>query len=239
MDIATEQLIHRGREAYERGDYVAALADFREVLENHAQFADIRHLAGLCFSFLGQPEEALEEFDRALELNDGYIEAHLNRAITLNELGRYDEARAAFDNATAAEQGVGGRFPAAVSARIANAHMAVGDLYMAASAPGDAAREFRAALELRPLFHDIRNRLGEALMQLGEFAEAKQELAKAVEGNPRFFTARLNLGLAHFRLGDHDEARSQWETCKEADPQSPQVRAFLTLLERAEAREAG
>lgn len=237
MNLAIDQLINRGREAYERGDYVAALADFREVLDEHPEFADIRHLAGLCLSLLGQAEDALVEFDRALELNDGYIEAHLNRAIMLNELGRYEEARDAFDRATAAEHQVGGRFPAAVSARIANGHLAVGDLYMAASAPKEAVQEFRAALELRPLFHDIRNRLGEALMQLGEFELARQELRKAIEGNPNFFQARLNLGLCNFRLGGHEAARAEWERCREQYPESPQVRAFLALLERARQRE--
>jgi tetratricopeptide (TPR) repeat protein len=237
MNLAIDQLINRGREAYERGDYVAALADFREVLDDHPEFADIRHLAGLCLSLLGQAEDALVEFDRALELNDGYIEAHLNRAIMLNELGRYDEARDAFDRATVAEHKVGGRFPAAASARIANAHLAVGDLYMAASAPGEAAREFRSALELRPLFHDIRNRLAEALMQLGEFDAAKQELHKALEGNPNFFQARLNLGLCHYREGAPDEARAEWERCRQIYAESPQVRAFLSLLDRARQHE--
>ncbi|HKJ91913.1 MAG TPA: tetratricopeptide repeat protein [Longimicrobiales bacterium] len=238
MELAIDQLITRGREAFERGDYVAALADFREVLEQNPQFADIRHLAGLCLSFLGQSEDALAEFDRAIEQNDGYIEAHLNRAITLNELGRYDDAREAFDRATEAEKHVGGRFPAAVSARIANGHLAVGDLYMAASAPQEAVREFRSALELRPLFHDIRNRLAEALMQLGEFEPAKHELLKAIEGNPNFFQARLNLGLCHFRTGAHDDARAEWQRCREQYPESPQVRAFLTLLDRTQRREA-
>ena len=103
MDLQTEQLIARGRQAIERREYAAALADFREVLASHPEFADVRQLAGVCLSFLGQPEAALEEFDRALALNDGYIEAHLNRALTLNELGRFDEAREAFERAWQAE----------------------------------------------------------------------------------------------------------------------------------------
>src|SRR5690606_16407568 len=95
MEPRIDQLIARGWRAFERRDYASALSDFREVLEHHPNYADIRNLAGLCLSFLGRPEEALEELDRALEANEGYVEAHLNRAITLNELGRYEEAREA------------------------------------------------------------------------------------------------------------------------------------------------
>ena len=129
-----DQLLQRARGSFERRDYVAALADLREIVDQHPHFADVRHLMGLCLSFLGQPENALDQFDRALAENDGYIEAHLNRAITLNELGRYDEAREAFDRAAECEGRAGGRFQSSVSARLANAHAGIGELYLAASA---------------------------------------------------------------------------------------------------------
>ncbi|HEX6589062.1 MAG TPA: tetratricopeptide repeat protein, partial [Longimicrobiales bacterium] len=132
METQLDQLIERGRHAYERRDYVSALAYFRSVIDTNPRYPDIRHLTGLCLSFLGQTEDALREFEAACALNDTYVEAHLNRAITLNELGRYDDAREAFGRATDLEQGRSERFPAAVSAKLANAHLHVGDLYMAA-----------------------------------------------------------------------------------------------------------
>ena len=231
MSDAPDPRIQRAREAFDRRDYVAALTDLREVVAENPDFADVHHLMGLCLSLLGQPEEALEEFDAAIAANGEYIEAHLNRAITLNELGRYDEAREAFGRAASCEERVGGRFPAAVSARLANAHAAVGELYMAAAGAGEAVREFRKALELRATFHDIRNRLAEALMQLGDLDAAQDELERVLAGNGRFLQARLNLGLIHYRRGHHDAAREEWEECRSQDPNSPQVRAYLRLLD--------
>ena len=231
MNQEADILLDRARESFERRDYVAALADLREIVENHPHFADVRHLMGLCLSFLGQPENALDQFDRALAENDGYIEAHLNRAITLNELGRYDEARTAFDRAAECEARHGGRFPASVSARLANAHATVGELYMAAAAPAEAEEQFRRALELRGTFHDIRNRLGESLMQQGKLDEAAGEFERALEGNGRFLQARLNLGLVSYRKGDGAAAREHWQEARSQDPSSPQVRAYLRLLE--------
>ncbi len=231
MSTEADRLIQRAREAYERRDFVAALADFREVVDNSPHFADVRQMMGLCLSFLGQPDAALEQFDRALEENDCYVEALLHKAITLNELGRYDDAREAFERAGDCEGRLKGRFPTSVSGRIANAHASVGDLYMAASAPDEAVAELRRALELRPGFHDIRNRLGEALMQAGALEEARAEFESALEGNGRFFRARLNLGLVCYRSGDFDRAREEWEECRAQDPNSAQVRAYLRLLE--------
>lgn len=237
MTTEADTLLARARESFDRRDYVAALADLREIVENHPHFADVRHLMGLCLSFLGQPENALDQFDRALEENDAYIEAHLNRAITLNELGRYDEARTAFDRAAECEARHGGRFPASVSARLANAHASVGELYMAANAPAEAADQFRRALELRNTFHDIRNRLGEALMQQGKLDEAAAEFETALDGNGRFLQARLNLGLVRHRAGDLDGAREHWQEARSQDPSSPQVRAYLRLVEESKAEQ--
>ncbi|MGK7313557.1 MAG: tetratricopeptide repeat protein [Candidatus Longimicrobiales bacterium M2_2A_002] len=231
MNEEAERLIRRAREAFDRRDYVAALADLREVVDEHPHFADVRHMMGLCLSFLGQPDAALEHYDAAVAENDCYIEAHLNRAITLNELGRYDEAKEAFDRAGTCERKAGGRFSSSESARIANGHAETAELYMAAGAPMDAADELRTALNLRPAFHDLRNRLGEALMQAGQLEPARTELEKALEGNGRFLRARLNLGLVLLRLDEPEAAREQWEEARSQDPNSPQVRAYMRLLE--------
>jgi tetratricopeptide (TPR) repeat protein len=231
MTEEAERLIQRARESYERRDYVAALSDLREVEKNHSHFADVHHLMGLCLNLLGQPDAALEHFDRALEENPGYIEAHLNRSITLNELGRYDEASDAFERAGAREREAGGRFSSSESNRLANAHAAVAELYLAAGAPGRAADELRTALELRPGFHDLRNRLGESLLQDGDLEAAREELERTLDGNGRFLRARVNLGLVLWRMGDRDGAREQWEESRSQDPNSPQVRAYLRLLD--------
>lgn len=231
MDVRTEQLVQRGREAFERKDYVAALADLREVLLRHPSFADIRHLAGLCLGFLGQPEAALQEFQRAIEVNEGYVEAHLNSAITLTELGRYDEAKLAFQRAGELEK-VGGELPAAVTAKLANAHMEVGDLYVAANAYPQAVEQYEVALRLRPQFHDIRHKFARALLELNESGRAEIELRRVLEGNQYFLAARLELGLIHFRCGERELASEHWRRCQEQQPEHPQVRAYLALLDR-------
>lgn len=230
MEPKDRERIDRGRRAFERRDYAAALGDFRQVLEAHAQYADIRHLCGLCLNFLGQPEQALAEFDRALEVNDQYVEAHLNRALTLNDLGRFDEAAEAFERAGYFEYAVAGRFPAAITARLAHVHAEAADLYMEAGAPLEAASQYRRALELRPRYHDIRNKLAQSLLQTGDLAGAVDHLNVALAGNPNFVPARINLGLALYRLGDRDGARRAWVLCQAREPGNPQVAAYLALL---------
>ena len=226
------QQIDRGKELFERREYAAALTDFQEVLSRNPDLADVRHFTGLCLSILGHSEAALIEFDHAITINPNYIEAHINRAITLNEVGRYDEGRHAFARAAQLETASKGKYSAAASAKIANAHFALGDLYREAGDDKEAVDEYRRALDIRPNFHDIRVRLAEVLLNMKQTGEAAAELRKVLEINPRFIAARLALGLAYYRLGDRGAAALEWNVAHGQDPDNAQVRAYMALLEK-------
>jgi tetratricopeptide (TPR) repeat protein len=234
MDHSTEQLLARAQEAVARSAYFAALEDLDEVARREPTFADVHNLIGLCRSLLGQPELALTAFERATELNPGYVEAHLNRAITLNDLGRYDEAREQFEQASDAdEEKGGGPYPSALAARLANMHAQLGDLYAEGGALDEAVRQYRTAKEIRPRFIDIRNKLGRALIEHGALDEAVDELESILEINPGFIGARANLGLARYRSGDHGAAEAEWKRCLVQQPENAQVQSFLGMLRRA------
>jgi tetratricopeptide (TPR) repeat protein len=233
LDPSVEQLIARGKESFARNQYLAALADLQEVAALHPGFADVQNLIGLCLSLLGRPEEAVEAFRRAVERNQGYVEAHLNLAITLNDLGRFDEARGEFQAASEAdEEKASGPFPSAAAARLANKHGELGDLYAEAGAPAEAVREYRRAVDLRPQFLDIRNKLARTLIDVGDAAAAAEELGQVVELRPAFAAARANLGLALFRLGRFEEAESEWQRCLQQQPDNAQVSGYLGMLAR-------
>jgi tetratricopeptide (TPR) repeat protein len=234
MDAQVTNTKQQARQAFERREYGTARALFEELVQQHPNFADIRHYLGLCHSFLGNADAALEQFDYALAANPAYVEAHINRALTLNELGRFDEAKDAFERAAHFEQEVSGEFPAAVTARLANSHAALGDLYFEAGAATQAVEQFRRALSLRPRFHDIRNKLAIALLHQGDSELAASELRIVLESNPRFLGARMNLGLAYYRLGHPDRARREWELSATQDRENAQVRAYLAMLGRTE-----
>lgn len=239
QELTTEQLIARGKEHFARQSYYAALEDLEAAAARAPHFADVQNLIGLCRSLLGRPEAALEAFARAVRTNPDYVEAHLNHAITLNDLGRTEEARAAFQLASEAdaEKG-GGRFSSALAARLANMHRDLGDLYAEGGDLAEAAAQFRRACEIRPQFVDIRNKLGRTLLDHGQVDEAERELRSILEINPSFVAARANLGLALYRAGRFDEAREEWERCRNQQPTNPQVESYLGMLQRQRQAES-
>ena len=82
--------------AWESDDFEAAYKQFRDILDRHPEFADVHNKAGLCLAMMGEIDRALDQFDEALSLNATYAEAHLNRAIVLNDLCRFEEASESF-----------------------------------------------------------------------------------------------------------------------------------------------
>jgi tetratricopeptide (TPR) repeat protein len=231
MHLHLAQLRQQGLNAFERKDYPAALEAFRAILAERPWFADIRHYTALCLGFMGRTEEALEQIDLAVDVNPRYVEAHINRALLLQELGRYEEARRAVERAGAHEQNSHSRFPAAEAAALANAHATLGDMYVQAGAPEEAVAQFNLALGLRPGFVDIRNKLGAALLAMGRIDAAVAEFRTVLDANPRFIGARLNLGLAWYRQARIGDAVREWQACEEQDPGNAQARAYLTMVE--------
>lgn len=225
-----QQRIAQGANAWDREDFGEALRVFDEVLELRQSFPDVHNKRGLCLALLGRMDEALAAFDRAIELAPTYAEAHLNRGIVLNDLGRTGEARDALEQAGRIDTRDGNAFPSHVGNQIAVTHARLGDLYLLAEKPGMAAEQFRAALQVRPRFLDVRTKLAEALLLVGELNEAREELELVLEKDPGFTGARLRLGLVLQRQGDASGAVRAWEQCARERPDDFRARAYLASI---------
>ena len=146
---------------------------------------------------MGDSEGALEEFDKALKVNDSFSEALLNRAIVLNDLSRFDEASECFHRASTLDLRDTRAFPSHMGNQLANAHARTGDLYMAADRPEEAA---------------------EAYMELEMLGEAREHVEEILVRNSEFAGARVRLGALLLRMGDRAGARREWERCAEQNP---------------------
>ncbi len=229
-------VIDAGMALWEQDQYEEALEVFRGVLAEHPFFAEVQNKAGLCHAMMGRPAEALRCFDAALEINRSYAEAHLNRGIVLNELGRHDEARQALARAGELDTRDSTRFPSELGNDLADAHARLGDLYLVAQLPQRAADHYAEALAVRPRFQDIRANYARALMQLGEFEGALAALQEVLAERPGALDARIHLGLVHQRLGDREAAVREWRRCVEQAPDDVRARGYLAAVgEKVEA----
>jgi len=228
----TELLMARARERFVVQDYYGAVHLLESVVDSGRAFADVHHLLGVSLSLLGQPERALGELERALELNPKYVEALIHRGLVLNELGRTEEAEESFNRATShLEQQTAG-LPSPVAAQLANRHADLAETYAGAGAVSRAIEEYERALELGPEYHDLRYRMARLLLEAGRALEAREALERVLEARPSFVDAQAALGLAHYLSGDADGARDVWEACLTRRPENARVEAYLAMLGR-------
>lgn len=220
------------RERFATRDYHGVIFLLTEAEREGTPYADALNLLGLSLAMVGRREEALAAFERALHRNPQYIEALLNRAIVLNELGRTEEARTAFAEAEALGRPDATGFPAIVANRLANSHAALGDEYRAAGALGEAVAQYRRALELRPAFADIRLALGRALLDERDFAGAIAELDAALRLREGWLDALLLRGLASYLAGDLAGASDVWTSASERHPEEPRLEIYRAMLAR-------
>ena len=177
-------------EAYPKARAAAdrALAIDSTLAEAHASVARIK------FQYDRDWSGAEKEFQRAIELNRNYANAHHWYALELMSMGRLDEALNQIKLARELD-------PLSL---IINTNMAL--ILSSAQQYDQAIEQSRKTLEMDSNFALVHYRLGQILILKGMNAEAVPELEKAIAlsgGSPR---ATAELGLAYAKLGKRGDA---------------------------------
>jgi tetratricopeptide (TPR) repeat protein len=206
-------------------------------------------------------DDAIAQFQQALQINPGYAEAHNDLGAALLQQGKVDEAIAHYQQALQIEPGSG------------NAHYNLGNVLLRKGKVDDAIAQFQQALQINPDDADARNNLGDALLQKGSVDEAIAQFQKAqqikpdaetcyslgnalvqkgsvdeaiscfqkaLQINPDYADAHVNLGGALLQKGAVDEAISQFQQALQINPSDVEARNNLggALLQKGRVDEA-
>jgi len=228
----TPDAVDRARERFAVRDYHAAVLLLEEAIASGCGYADAFNLLGLSLALVDRPLEGLAAFDRAIAQNPRYVEAHLNRAVLLNGLGRTAEAEASFALAEEFGRPDETGYPAIVGNRLANAHAALAEEYRTAGALSEAVAQYRRALELRPTYLDIRVSLARTLLDAQRFSDAADELDQVLAAQPDQLEALLLRGLAAYFAGAFNTARAMWDRAAAVRPDDRRVTVYRSMLAR-------
>ncbi len=229
---AGSDLLTVARERFAARDYRGAALLLASAIDSGQGYADAHHLLGLCHAMNEAREDALKSFDNALRLNPHYVEAHLNRAIVLSDLGRSAEAEQSLALAQDLGRPDSTGFPTMVANRLANMHAELGRAYSEAGAFGAAVSQFRTGLALRPAFADLRLDLARTLLQSGDPRDAARELDEILRTRPEWLDAMLLRGLAAYLANDLEQAKSIWGRAAERYPNEPRLETYRSMLAR-------
>jgi predicted O-linked N-acetylglucosamine transferase (SPINDLY family) len=131
---------------------------------------------------LGRAEEAIESYDRALELRPQYPAALYNRGLALHRLKRFTDALASYDSALE------------IKPDYFEVYNNRGNTLQELRRTSDALNSYQHALRLNPLSAEAHCNQGSVLHDLRRCEEALQCYARALELRPDFAEAHHNRG---------------------------------------------
>jgi TolB-like protein/Tfp pilus assembly protein PilF len=180
-------------------------------------------------------ETALEELDRALDLDPQYAPAYAQRGIASMLLADTQYG----DTPRAESNRIGKRYidmALKLDDNLSEAWAALGlyETRESRSDPDAAIDALAKALELNPSNIDAGNWLQIALNQVGDFAGSKRVLKELVDRDPLYRPAFVNAIVAMLAFGEFDQAEALIRRVETAEPDNPSVltaKAVYSLLQ--------
>ncbi len=239
MDERVKQMLLLGREHYGKREFDKAEQLLRQVLDHDDRFADVHDMLGVIAHARGAFLQAEQHFERALEINPAYTEAALNLAVTYNDRGKYEAARAVYSRIKGKPSGnVQGLDPFA-RGKLANMHADLAQAYADSGLPREAIAELEKAVGLCPNFADLQTRLGTLLREANEPARARVHYEAAIASRPSFVPARVQLGVTLLALSEGTQAEEQWNKVLEIEPDNTQAKMYLRMSAANRAKTSG
>lgn len=155
---------------------------------------------GNAYLMLGQYQQAIEDYNKALEQDRDFAKAYNNRGLAYGNLGKYQLAIEDFSVSIRKNN----REPMAYFNR-GNVFKALGDYQKAIE-------DYSKAIELNPRKADFYNNRGNTFLKLYSYQQAIEDFNVAIRLNCDYDKAYLNRGIAYESLGNFKEALEDYRT---------------------------
>lgn len=152
------------------------------------------YILGLSHYYRNEEEQALNQFQKALEMNPSMTQARVHLALVLLNKKRTDDAIREVKTALSHDE------------KNAMAHNVLGSAYLTKGIYTEGIAELNKALELDPSLADIHIKKGLVAMKQGKGEEAESELTAAVHLKPEKQDARRMLSL--YYLNNNEPAKA-------------------------------
>lgn len=191
--VDSQSLAQRGARLVNRGSYLEAEALFRQVLTLHQDNAVDHINLGTALAGLSKVDEAVDAYERALELSPEDSKALNGMALALVKRGDLGGAETALRRCIAAHPGD------------PQAHYHLGRVLMMLGKPARAEPHYRDALALKATHREAIEHLGDALAAQDQRAAAAASWRRALWIEPRNVPLRYHLAKHLILWGAHTE----------------------------------
>jgi tetratricopeptide (TPR) repeat protein len=184
------------------------------------------NIRGAAYNGLGNYKQAIEDLNKAIEIEPGYADAYYNRGIAYKGLGNYKEAIEDFDRAIEIRPGFAEAYikRGLAYTMLGNSKQAIED-FTRASKRSEAALDWfnkarelintdpkktieylNNAIKLQPNFVEAYDVQGVTYEGLGQYQRAIEDFNQAIRLRPDFARNYYRRGIAYTRLDQHQRA---------------------------------
>ena len=203
----------------------------------------------------GDSRQAIQYYEKALQLRPDYADAHLNLGDAMLRVGNLGEAINQYEQTVQIEPGVAdvhnnlgfaliqaGRVGEAIEHYehalqidpiFAAAHYNLGNAFLGKGWMKDAIAQYEQAVRIRPDDADAHNNLAFALGREGRIQAAIGHCEEALRIRPGFAEAHYNWGNALLQEGKPREARTQFEEALILKPDFAEAKDQLARMEHS------
>ena len=225
---------------FSSGNVKEALNNALALSKTYPNEASLFNVCGACFAGLGQYNEAVESYKKALFIKPDYAKVHFNLAGTLQDLGKLKDAVKSYKSAlkidpsyAEAYNNLGNvlkdlnhiddavkcyRKAVEINPDYIEAYYSLGNAYQDLGKLDDAVENFKVVLALRPNFAEMHNNLGIVLQQLDRSESAVNHFKKALVIKPDLTEALKNLGNVFTDLNQNDAAVEVYQKAISINP---------------------
>jgi len=205
--------LDRGWDLVSRGDFAAALLSARKGLEVDAESPEAHNLLGYIQAAEGRPEDAIDHYRKAIDLDDTFVEAMLNAAeVLVHPLGDHAGALRLVDDALELMDD---------DEEMADALLLKVDILMHTGDREQASHVLSLVPEGPFENPGLRFLVGRARFEVGDVDGAEPLVRDAVEQNPPNAEAYYYLGLILEIRKDLRAATVAFLQCRELDLRAP------------------
>jgi protein O-mannosyl-transferase len=158
----------------------------------------------------GKIGESIAAHERALEINPGLVQAHINLITLYGRTKQFEKAEQAYHAVLA------------INPDLPDIHYNFGVSLVGQGRDREAAQAFRRSLELNPYYAEAHHNFGIMIEREGKLDEAAAHYRKAIENKPGYRSAHYHLGRILFNQNKHSEAVEQFlQTLTPEDEDTP------------------
>ena len=182
------------------------LSFYKRTLEYSSRSVRAHNNLGLLYSKLGNKNEAIKEYLKAIALDSGFAYTYRNLGDVYCDVGNNAQGIKMYLKAIQ------------INPRYAEAYNNICNTYVSLGKNQEALKYCQMAIKLNNSMSATYYNLGNAYYNLGQIDKSTQMFKKSVELNPDYVEAYNNLASGYAQMGNIDAAIKLWNKCIKLDP---------------------